>query len=77
MEMQWLSAAIDFGVIGLLVALSIVVVAIRLVLWIAYEQSPMWQLEDLRRGFRREFPMARWAIAALVAWAWVIAGWTR
>lgn len=28
MDMQWLSAAIDFGVIGLLVALSIVVVAI-------------------------------------------------
>ncbi len=30
MEMQWLSAAIDFGVIGLLIALSIVVVAIVL-----------------------------------------------
>ena len=30
MEMQWLSAAIDFGVIGLLVVLSIVVVAIVL-----------------------------------------------
>src|SRR5216683_1508320 len=28
MEMEWLSAAIDFGVIGLLVALSVVVVAI-------------------------------------------------
>jgi len=30
MEMQWLSAAIDFGVIGLLVALSVVVVAVVL-----------------------------------------------
>jgi biopolymer transport protein ExbB len=30
MEMQWLSAAIDFGVIGLLVLLSVVVVAIVL-----------------------------------------------
>src|SRR5215469_8376634 len=30
MEMQWLSAAIDFGVIGLLIALSVVVVAIVL-----------------------------------------------
>jgi biopolymer transport protein ExbB len=30
MEMQWLSAAIDFGVIGLLIALSIIVVAIAL-----------------------------------------------
>ena len=30
MEMQWLSAAIDFGVIGLLVTLSVVVVAIVL-----------------------------------------------
>ncbi len=28
MEMQWLSAAVDFGVIGLLIALSIIVVAI-------------------------------------------------
>lgn len=28
MDMQWLSAAIDFGVIGLLLALSIVVIAI-------------------------------------------------
>jgi biopolymer transport protein ExbB len=30
MEMQWLSAAIDFGVIGLLITLSIVVVAVVL-----------------------------------------------
>ena len=30
MEMQWLSAAIDFGVIGLLIILSVVVVAIVL-----------------------------------------------
>jgi len=30
MEMQWLSAVIDFGVIGLLVALSVVVVAVVL-----------------------------------------------
>jgi biopolymer transport protein ExbB len=30
MEMQWLSAAIDFGVIGLLVLLSVIVVAIVL-----------------------------------------------
>jgi biopolymer transport protein ExbB len=30
MEMQWLSAAIDFGVIGVLVALSVVVVAVVL-----------------------------------------------
>jgi biopolymer transport protein ExbB len=30
MEMEWLSAAIDFGVIGLLIALSVVVVAITL-----------------------------------------------
>ena len=30
MEMQWLSAAIDFGVVGLLIALSVVVVAIVL-----------------------------------------------
>jgi biopolymer transport protein ExbB len=30
MEMQWLSAAIDYGVIGLLIALSIVVIAIVL-----------------------------------------------
>jgi biopolymer transport protein ExbB len=30
MEMEWLSAAIDFGVIGLLIALSVVVVAIAL-----------------------------------------------
>jgi biopolymer transport protein ExbB len=30
MEMEWLSVAIDFGVIGLLVALSVVVVAIGL-----------------------------------------------
>ncbi|MGJ4942738.1 TonB-system energizer ExbB [Bradyrhizobium sp. HKCCYLS1011] len=30
MEMQWLSAAIDFGVIGLLIALSVIVVAIVL-----------------------------------------------
>ncbi len=30
MQMEWLSAAIDFGVIGLLVALSVVVVAIGL-----------------------------------------------
>jgi biopolymer transport protein ExbB len=30
MEMEWLSAAIDFGVIGLLVALSVVVVGISL-----------------------------------------------
>jgi biopolymer transport protein ExbB len=30
MEMEWLSAAIDFGVIGLLIALSVVVVVIGL-----------------------------------------------
>jgi biopolymer transport protein ExbB len=30
MEMQWLSAAIDFGVIGLLIALSVIVVAVAL-----------------------------------------------
>jgi biopolymer transport protein ExbB len=30
MEMEWLSGAIDFGVIGLLIALSVVVVAIAL-----------------------------------------------
>jgi biopolymer transport protein ExbB len=30
MEMQWLSAAIDFGVIGLLIILSVVVVAVVL-----------------------------------------------
>ncbi|WP_316195870.1 MULTISPECIES: TonB-system energizer ExbB [unclassified Bradyrhizobium] len=30
MEMQWLSAAIDYGIIGVLIALSIVVVAIVL-----------------------------------------------
>ncbi|WP_315706191.1 MULTISPECIES: TonB-system energizer ExbB [unclassified Bradyrhizobium] len=30
MEMQWLSAAIDYGIIGVLIALSVVVVAIVL-----------------------------------------------
>jgi biopolymer transport protein ExbB len=30
MEMEWLSAAIDYGVLGLLVALSVIVVAIGL-----------------------------------------------
>ena len=30
MEMQWLSAAIDYGVIGVLIALSVVVVAVVL-----------------------------------------------
>jgi biopolymer transport protein ExbB len=42
MEMEWLSAAIDFGVIGLLLALSVVVVAI------AFERFFFYRSIDLK-----------------------------
>jgi biopolymer transport protein ExbB len=48
MEMQWLSAAIDFGVIGLLVALSVVVVAIALERFFFYRSIDLTSFTNIK-----------------------------
>jgi biopolymer transport protein ExbB len=48
MEMEWLSAAIDFGVIGLLVALSVVVVAIALERFFFYRSIDLTSFTNIK-----------------------------
>ena len=48
MEMQWLSAAIDFGVIGLLVALSVVVVAIAFERFFFYRSIDLTSFTNIK-----------------------------
>jgi biopolymer transport protein ExbB len=48
MEMEWLSAAIDFGVIGLLIALSVVVVAIALERFFFYRSIDLKSFTNIK-----------------------------
>jgi biopolymer transport protein ExbB len=48
MEMEWLSAAIDFGVIGLLVALSVVVVAIAFERFFFYRSIDLTSFTNIK-----------------------------
>ncbi len=48
MEMEWLSVAIDFGVIGLLVALSVVVVAIGLERFFFYRSVELGKFTSIK-----------------------------
>src|ERR1700676_2877346 len=48
MEMEWLSAAIDFGVIGLLIALSVVVVAIALERFFFYRSIDLTSFTNIK-----------------------------
>ncbi len=48
MNMEWLSGAIDYGVIGLLVVLSIVVVAIGLERWMFYRGLDLNGIKDAK-----------------------------
>jgi biopolymer transport protein ExbB len=48
MEMQWLSAAIDFGVIGLLIALSVVVVAVALERFFFYRSIDLTSFTNIK-----------------------------
>jgi biopolymer transport protein ExbB len=48
MEMEWLSAAIDFGVIGLLIALSVVVVAIALERFFFYRSIDLASFTNIK-----------------------------
>jgi biopolymer transport protein ExbB len=48
MEMEWLSAAIDFGVIGLLIALSVVVVAIALERFFFYRSIDLKRFTNIK-----------------------------
>jgi biopolymer transport protein ExbB len=48
MEMEWLPAAIDFGVIGLLIALSVVVVAIGLERFFFYRSIQLKSFTNIK-----------------------------
>lgn len=48
MEMEWLSAAIDFGVIGLLIALSVIVVAIALERFFFYRSVDLTTFTNIK-----------------------------
>jgi biopolymer transport protein ExbB len=48
MEMEWLSAAIDFGVIGLLVALSVVAVAIAFERFFFYRSIDLTSFTNIK-----------------------------
>jgi biopolymer transport protein ExbB len=48
MEMEWLSVAIDFGVIGLLVALSVVVVAIGFERFFFYRSVELGKFTNIK-----------------------------
>jgi biopolymer transport protein ExbB len=48
MEMQWLSSAIDFGVIGLLIVLSVVVVAIVLERFFFYRSIDLKSFTNIK-----------------------------
>jgi biopolymer transport protein ExbB len=48
MEMEWLSGAIDFGVIGLLIALSVVVVAIALERFFFYRSIDLTSFTNIK-----------------------------
>jgi biopolymer transport protein ExbB len=48
MEMEWLSAAIDFGVIGLLIALSVIVVAIALERFFFYRSIDLTSFTNIK-----------------------------
>lgn len=48
MNMEWISAAIDYGVIGLLVVLSVLVVAIGLERMMFYRQIDLAQIGDIK-----------------------------
>lgn len=49
MNMEWLSGIIDYGVIGLLVLLSVLVVAIGIERWVFFSQIDLSQISDLKR----------------------------
>lgn len=48
MSMEWISGAIDYGVIGLLVVLSVLVVAIGLERMMFYRQIDLAQIGDIK-----------------------------
>lgn len=48
MSMEWVSGAIDYGVIGLLVVLSVLVVAIGLERMMFYRQIDLAQIGDIK-----------------------------
>jgi biopolymer transport protein ExbB len=48
MEMQWLSGVIDFGVIGLLIALSVVVVAVALERFFFYRSIDLKSFTNIK-----------------------------
>jgi biopolymer transport protein ExbB len=48
MEMEWLSGAIDFGVIGLLIALSVVVVGIALERFFFYRSIDLTSFTNIK-----------------------------
>jgi biopolymer transport protein ExbB len=48
MEMEWLSGAIDFGVIGLLIALSVVVIAIAIERFFFYRSVDLKSFTNIK-----------------------------